>query len=220
MTFTEVIHRYKIIAIARGVPPKRILACADALLRGGIKLLEVTFDQRNPDTIEVTSDMIESLCKNFGGDLFIGAGTVMSASQVAAAADAGAKYIISPNYSDEVVRETLKRGLISIPGVMTPSEMATAYAAGAHFVKLFPADSLGVGYLKSVLSPLSHIPIIVTGGINVNNMCDYLSAGAVGVGVGSNVVDNRLISQGDFDEIRRIAINYTSIIKELNNDKR
>ena len=214
MTASEAIRKYRIIAITRRIDPDSILATAEALLRGGLRLLEVTFDQNDPDTLAVTSGMISRIRHHFGSELSVGAGTVINEAQVAAAADAGAEYIVSPCFSEEVVRETLRRGLISIPGVMTPTEMAAAHRAGAQFVKLFPAGNLGIGYFKSVTSPLSHIPVIVTGGIDERNMLDFLSAGAVAVGLGSNVVNNRLISQGDYEAITKLALACTSKLAE------
>ena len=212
MNTIETIKKHKIIAIARKVPKDKILQTAEALFAGGIRLLEVTFDQNNPHCIVETSDMIGVLVKRFGTDMCIGAGTVMTITQAEAAVNAGAQYLISPNFSPAIVKKTLELSAISIPGALTPTEIVAAYEAGAQIVKLFPAGDLGVGYIKSIISPLSHIPMMAVGGIDEKNIADFLKTGLRGVGIGSNIVKNSLIEQNRFSELTELAKKYTSII--------
>jgi 2-dehydro-3-deoxyphosphogluconate aldolase/(4S)-4-hydroxy-2-oxoglutarate aldolase len=206
------IKQYKIIAIIRNIPQEDIIQVAEALYEGGIKLIEVTFNQAAAESDQQAAESIKILCNNFGDKIFIGAGTVMNVHQVETAINAGAKYIISPNTNLQVIKKTSELGAVSIPGALTPSEIAFAYEAGAKFVKLFPASQLGVGYIKSIRSPLNHIPLLAVGGIDENNMNSFFEAGVSGVGVGSNIVKKSLISMKKFDEITVLAKKYTKQI--------
>ena len=193
----------KIIAIVRGVYGDDVLRLSEALLQNGIRMIEVTYDQTGK--AEDTADTIRLISEHFAGDVLAGAGTVMSAEQTRIAKDAGARYIISPNVKEEVIRETKKLGMISMPGALTPTEIAAAYEMGADVVKIFPASVLGPSYIKAVKAPLKHIPVMAVGGINEKNARDYIAAGAAGVGVGGNLVNRQWVSEGKFDEIGRIA---------------
>ena len=193
----------KIIAIVRGVYGDDVLRLSEALLQSGIRMIEVTYDQTGK--AENTADTIRLITEHFAGDVLAGAGTVMSAEQARIAKDAGARYIISPNVKEEVIRETKKLNMVSMPGALTPTEIAAAYEMGADVVKIFPASVLGPAYIKAVKAPLKHIPVMAVGGINEKNARDYTAAGAAGVGVGGNLVNRQWVSEGKFDEIGRIA---------------
>ncbi len=213
MDVIESLKKHKIVAICRGVATKDILATAQALYNGGIRMMEVTFNQKAADPIAETAASIKLLCEEMGDKMLFGAGTVLTPAQVDAAVDAGAKYIISPNFSPAVVARTLAHGAISMPGCLTPSEVMSAYEAGAQVIKLFPAGDLGVGYIKALMAPISHIPLVAVGGVNADNMTDFLNLGVVGLGIGGNIVNTKLISEGKFDELTEIALKYTSQIK-------
>ena len=206
------IKKNKIIAIVRGVTGEALIKTAEALYEGGIRLLEVTFDQTGKISEAETADMIRTLCRRFEGAMRIGAGTVMTAEQVAVAAEAGAEYMISPDTSEAVIKATLSAGAVSIPGALTPTEVAVAYGYGADFVKLFPAGELGLSYIKAIRAPLSHIPMLAVGGVNEDNLSQFLGAGLAGVGIGSNIVDKKLIDKGDFAAITALALRYTEQI--------
>lgn len=206
------IRRNKIIAIVRGVTGEALVRTAEALYEGGIRLLEITFDQTGKIAAAETADMIRTLCRRFEGAMRIGAGTVMTAEQVAVAAEAGAEYMISPDTSEAVIKATLAAGAVSIPGALTPTEVAVAYGYGADFVKLFPAGELGLSYIKAIRAPLAHIPMLAVGGVNENNLSAFLDAGLAGVGVGSNIVDKKLIEKGDFAALTALALRYTEQI--------
>lgn len=211
-TMMQDLNKHKIVAICRGVSTENILDTAKALYDGGIRFMEVTFNQKAADPIIETAASIKLLTENMGDKMYFGAGTVLTPQQVDSAIDAGAKYIISPNFSVDVVKRTVERGAISMPGCLTPSEVVNAYDAGAHIIKLFPAGNLGVGYIKAVMAPISHIPLMAVGGINAANMSDFLKLGIMGLGIGGNLVDTKLIAEGKFDEITKIALTYTSQI--------
>lgn len=206
------ISRYKIIAIVRGITGETLVKTAEALYEGGVRLLEVTFDQTGKIAPEETAAMISDLCRRFAGRMRIGAGTVMTVEQVRIAVEAGAEYMISPDTSREVIEETKRLGAVSIPGALTPTEVATAYAYGADFVKLFPAGELGLSYIKAIRAPLSHIPMLAVGGVNEKTLGEFLGAGLAGFGIGSNIVNKKLIEQGDFAALTALAKQYTEQI--------
>ena len=205
MDTISLIRQEKIIAIVRGVAPEQILATAEALYSGGIRLLEITFNQSSPTSDQDTAGSIRLLCAALGDRMGIGAGTVMTPAQVQTAVAAGARYIISPNTDAAVIRTTRELGAISIPGALTPSEIAAAWQAGADFVKVFPAGTFGTDYIRAIRSPISHIPLLAVGGIDENNLNDYLDAGVCGVGIGSNLASLKLIREGRFDELTVLA---------------
>jgi 2-dehydro-3-deoxyphosphogluconate aldolase / (4S)-4-hydroxy-2-oxoglutarate aldolase len=203
------INDKKIIAIVRGINLKDIIPTAQALLDGGVELIEVTFNQSSKTGEKDTCDAIKMLCDHFGENVCVGAGTVISAKQAELAINAGAKYIISPNTSIDVINKTKQMGAVSIPGALTPTEVTFAYDAGADYVKLFPAGNFGIGYIKAVRAPLSHIPVLAVGGVSDENLLDFFNAGVSGVGVGSNIVNCKLIGEGKFSELTKLAKKYT-----------
>lgn len=203
----------KIIAIIRGISSTKIVDLVDSMYKGGINCVEVTFDQTSNEAMKDTLTSIKKIREQFGDRCLVGAGTVMTSEQVRQAVAAGAEYIISPNVDEVVIKETKTLGKISIPGALTPSEVALAYKYGADVVKLFPAGLLGPDYIKSVKAPLKHIPLLATGGINHNNCAEFIEAGAVGVGVGGNLVSGKLVDEGRFDEIEAIAKKYNILLR-------
>lgn len=207
----ERIRSGRLIAIVRGIPSRQMRPLAQALLSGGIDCMEVTFDQRKGP--EDTCAAINDLCQSFGDRLFVGAGTVMTLEQVRLAAQAGARYIISPNTDEAVITQTKELGLLSLPGAMTCSEIARADQAGADMVKVFPAAALGVNYWKAITAPLKHIPMMAVGGISTENIADFDRAGAIAFGIGGKLVDARLLAQGRFDEVERMARQYVTLIR-------
>lgn len=213
---TEVIKAVeasKIIAILRKVNMQDFMQTVEALYKGGIRLMEVTFDQAGDFAEETTLEQIRQINRHCKGMVLAGAGTVMDKRQVKAAYDAGAEYIISPNTSRDVIEETVRLGLVSMPGALTPSEIQNAHEWGADFVKVFPADDLGAEYIKSISAPLNHIKLIAVGGISADNLSAYIKAGAIGVGVASSLVDRSLIETGQFDRLTELAKQFTDKIR-------
>lgn len=204
-----------IVAIIRGVDTDKLCSLLSALYDGGIRWAEITFNQSKPETDVVTAKSISDMKKQFQGKMHIGAGTVMSMKQAEMAINAGAEFLISPNTVPEIIQYTIKNNVISMPGAFTPTEIAIAYQSGADVIKVFPADSLGIPYLKAVMASMSHIPLVAVGGVNENNVADFLRAGVVGVGVGSAITPKKLIANGEFDAITELAKKYTDAIKEI-----
>ena len=207
------IEKNKLIAIIRGVPREKLLPLAEALYAGGVRLLEVTYSANGSVSDEDTSASVSELVRAFDGRMLIGSGTVLTPEQVRLTKAAGGCFIISPNADREVIAETVRLGMVSIPGALTPTEIVDAHKAGADFVKLFPITTLGTSYVKAVKAPLSHIKLLAVGGIDENNMSDYLSAGVCGFGVGSNITDKKMIAASDWKGITALAKKYTDALK-------
>ena len=206
----EKVLEEKIIAIVRGIESSKLIPMAEAMYDGGIRLLEVTYSANGSVSDEETAENIRRLAKYFEGKMFIGAGTVITPKQVELTANAGGRFIISPDTNEAVIKRTCELGLVSMPGALTPTEIQTAHRFGADFVKLFPITNMGVDYVKAVKAPLSHIKLLAVGGIDENNMVEYLDAGVCGFGIGSNIVNKRLIDAGDFAAVTELAKKYTT----------
>ena len=203
----QAIMEHKIIVIMRGIEMDRLLPTAEALIKGGIKFIEVTFNHSLADTLEETKKAIHLLRETYQ-KIHVGAGTVMSVEQVEAAVAAGAEYIISPHVDQEVITRTKELGAVSIPGALTPTEIVAAHKYGGDFIKLFPMENLGPDYGKAVMGPLSHIPLLAVGGVNVDTIPSFLDAGFKGVGIGGNLVNKKWIAEGDFTAICELAKQY------------
>ena len=209
----QTILKEKVIVIVRGVKKDDLVRLAESCYKAGIKLLECTYDATGTIPDEQTAENIKILAEKFDGKMLIGAGTVLSERQVELTKKAGGKFIISPDTNVGVIKKTKQENLVSIPGALTPTEVATAHRAGADFVKLFPVGTLGAKYLKDVCAPLSHVRFLAVGGVNADNIKTYLENGAVGVGIGSDIVNKALIEKGDFEEITKRAKKYVDAVK-------
>lgn len=209
-TILEAMKQYRITAILRGIDREHLEPVVEALYAGGIRLLEITFNQGSATRLEDTAAAIARVKGIYGDRLHVGAGTVMSVEEVAAAHRAGAEFILAPNVDETVIRAAVDRGLCAIPGAMTPTEIAGAYNAGAQIIKLFPAGNLGLGYCKAVMAPLNHIPMIAVGGVDQHNLPSFLKAGFLGAGIGSNLTDRRLIQAGDYQGLKALAEEFVA----------
>ena len=210
----ETLEQEKLVVIVRGIKRELLIPLAEAMYRGGIRLLEITYsaDGKIPD--EEIADRIKMLAEHFSGRMFIGAGTVLTEKQVELTAQAGGGFIISPDTNPTVIKKTRESGLVSMPGSLTPTEILTAHNAGADFVKLFPIDTMGPAYVKAIKAPLSQIKMLAVGGVSLDNIAEYKKLGISGFGIGSNIIDKKLIESGDFDGITSLAKEYVSLIKE------
>jgi 2-dehydro-3-deoxyphosphogluconate aldolase/(4S)-4-hydroxy-2-oxoglutarate aldolase len=194
-----------IVAIIRGFGPETCLRLAEAYASGGINMVEVTFNQNAPETWKDTATAIRAIKAGFGGDVKVGAGTVLTEEQLGICEDAGGEFMVTPNVNPALIRKCVERGLTAMPGAMTPSEAVEAYNAGAGYVKIFPAGVLGPGYIKAIKAPLSHIPLLAVGGIGPDNIADFIKAGCVGAGVGGNLTNKEWINAGEWDKITAVA---------------
>lgn len=195
----------RIIAIVRGVASEDMLPLVRALEAGGVRAIEVTFDQRAPESWPDTLRAIRAIADEFNGRVLPGAGTVLTPEQVRMAHDAGATYIISPDVDEAVIAQTRALGMASLPGALTPTEIMRAVRAGCDIVKIFPAGELGAGYIKSIRAPLGHVPMFAVGGVNAANAAEFMRAGVSGLGVGGALTDRALIAGRRFDLIETNA---------------
>lgn len=220
MDTLKFIAENRLVAISRQVYGNDLLESAKAIIDGGIKLLEITFDQADSDCLKLTPASISLVKKTLGDKICVGAGTVMTVEQARAAKDAGADFALAPNVDFEVIHEMKKLGLISVPGAFSPSEIAAAYKEGADIVKVFPAANLGVDYIKAIRGPINHIPLMAVGGVSADNVKAFLDAGCGSAGIGSNIINKKRASAGKFDEIRQAALEfYNAIHQEKKNER-
>ncbi len=203
----------KIVVIIRGIEREKLIPLCEAMYEGGIRLVEVTYSANGTVSDTDTAKNIELLANYFEGKMLVGAGTVIKPEQVELTKSAGGLFIISPDTYTSVIEKTRALDLVSMPGALTPTEVQTAYRAGADYVKLFPVSNLGPDYVKAIAAPLSHIKFLAVGGINQRNMADYLKAGVKGFGIGTNIVDKKMIADSNYSGIKKLAEEYISALK-------
>ena len=210
----EAIKREKLVAILRGVPMERLEGVVGALVRGGVRILEFTFDHDKPERVQENAAKIHRAVELYGDSVLVGCGTALTVQDVEAACDAGACLVISPNVDLGVIRRTRQLGMVSMPGALTPTEIVAAYQAGADIVKLFPAGELGLGYIKAVRGPLGYIPMSAVGGVKPENVKEFLDAGVCGFGVGGQLVLSSAVKSGDDAAIEARAREFTQAIAQ------
>lgn len=170
----------KLVAILRGVTPADVVAVGEALIDAGFGIIEVPLNSPDP------FDSIRLLASNYGGRALIGAGTVLSVDQVDAVADAGGRLVVSPNCDGAVIRRSVAKGMVSMPGVFTPTECFAAIAAGARTIKLFPASLIGPAGVRAMKAVLpSDVDVLAVGGASPANFAEWIAAGAAGFGIGT-----------------------------------
>ncbi|NQT26777.1 bifunctional 4-hydroxy-2-oxoglutarate aldolase/2-dehydro-3-deoxy-phosphogluconate aldolase [candidate division KSB1 bacterium] len=195
------------VVILRLTNSDKILQIAEAIIQGGMKAIEVTLN--TPGAIEA----ISKLCKTLGDKILIGAGTVLNGDEAEKAIHAGAKYVISPVFKPEIIHMAHAHDCPAVPGCMTPTEMLQAHEAGADVIKLFPAESFGPEYMRSIMAPLNHLRIMPTGGVHASNAGDWISAGAFCLGVGSAILDKKAIAANDFQALNKKARDFKEAIQ-------
>ncbi|MBP3683769.1 MAG: bifunctional 4-hydroxy-2-oxoglutarate aldolase/2-dehydro-3-deoxy-phosphogluconate aldolase [Oscillospiraceae bacterium] len=200
----ELVLKTKVIAIIRGLD-SGYEKLVQAMYDGGIRAVEVTFNQKDPALWSKTTGAISTIRALMGDKMAVGAGTVTSVELAELAYEAGAQFIVSPDTDPAVIRRTAELGMVSMPGALTPTEIKQAHIAGADFVKVFPAGNLGAGYIKAIRGPLNHIRLLAVGGVSEKNAADFIAAGCVGIGVGGNLVNKEWIEKGDFHKIAQTA---------------
>ena len=197
-----------VVAVVRGNSKEVGVEISKACVKGGVKALEVTY------TNKFANDIIKELSEIYEGqdDVVIGAGTVLDAETARAAMLAGAKYIVSPAFDLETAKICNRYKVPYLPGIMTINEIITAREAGVDFVKLFPGSAFGQGYVKAIKGPLPYANIMVTGGVNIDNLDSWIKAGVDAVGIGGEL--NKLGEEGKFDEITAICEKYMAKLHE------
>ena len=196
-----------IVAVIRSSSSDQLVEVARALYAGGVDVLEVTF------TVPGVLDILNAVRQALGNKILLGAGTVLDPESARAAFLAGAEYVVAPTVNLEVIRICHRYDKLVMPGAFTPTEVMTAWDAGADVIKLFPADVGGPNYLKALRGPLPQVRFLPTGGIGLDNIGDFLKAGACAVGLGGNLVDQKAIQAGDMCRIQELAEQYVACVK-------
>ena len=210
MDKVEVVARTRstgIVAIMRHTEAGRAIETAEALLGAGVEVIEVTMNTAG------ALGMINRLVAHFGDRVVVGAGTVLSVDAAKEAVDAGARLLVSPHLDEGIVCYAGEAEIAVIPGAFTPTEIFRAWSAGASLVKVFPAGPVGPRYIRDVLAPLNQIPLLPTGGVNLENAAEFIRAGASALGLGSALVDPKLVAEGKYDQIARTAAAFGEAVR-------
>jgi 2-dehydro-3-deoxyphosphogluconate aldolase/(4S)-4-hydroxy-2-oxoglutarate aldolase len=197
----------KIVAVVRLDSAEALVNVASALKAGGISTIEFTMSA--PGVLE----MINQAASHFGRDVLLGAGTVLDPETARAAILAGAEFIVTPTFNPATIELCRRYGKPVVPGALTPTEIQTAWEAGADLVKVFPASVMGPGYLKAVLAPLPHLRLVPTGGVSTDNAAEYIKAGATALGVGGKLVDKAIVARGDWAAITAEAARLVEAVR-------
>ncbi|ELY95803.1 bifunctional 4-hydroxy-2-oxoglutarate aldolase/2-dehydro-3-deoxy-phosphogluconate aldolase [Natrialba taiwanensis] len=202
-----------VIAVVRGVDEEQVVPVSRALYEAGVDALEITADGTR------AAEMIAAVDRELADtDAILGAGTVLDAATAQSVIDAGATFVVSPSTSPEVVRTCNRHGVLSAPGVMTPTEAVTAMEAGADVLKMFPASTVGPGHISALSGPLGDVDIIPTGGVSADNVDEFFDAGAVAVGAGGAILDADAIDRGDMDQVRATAESFVAAVEDARNN--
>lgn len=210
----EFIERVGLIPVLRAKSVAQALAVTKAMIEGGVTVVEVTM------TVPGAVELLRELRREYGAKLLLGSGTVTTAAEAESTIDAGAEFIVSPSLHPDVIAATKAAGKVSIPGALTPTEVITAWRAGADYVKVFPCSAVGgAGYLKSLLAPFPLLKLIPTGGVTLETAGSFLDAGASAVGVGSDLVNLSAINSGSPETITEVARAYLAVIAKEKKNK-
>ena len=204
----QLIRETGVIAIMRAKSSNQLIAAAEAIKQGGVKVIEVTM------TTPGALDVIKEASKRFGEDVLFGAGSVLDTETARAAMLAGAGFIVAPTLKAEVVEMCNRYGVPVMPGCFTPTEMLTAWELGADMVKLFPAEIGGPGLVKAILAPLPQLQIVPVGGVDLKTAADFIRCGAAALGVGSSLINQKLLDTGDMDELTRRAAAFIEEVQK------
>ncbi|HZU10757.1 MAG TPA: bifunctional 4-hydroxy-2-oxoglutarate aldolase/2-dehydro-3-deoxy-phosphogluconate aldolase [Pseudacidobacterium sp.] len=203
------IERVGLVPVLRAKSAAEGHALVEAMLAGGVTVVEVTM------TVPGAVELLRELKKTYAGKLLLGSGTVTAAVQAAATIEAGAEFVVSPSLHPEVIAKTKELGKVSIPGALTPTEVITAWNAGADYVKVFPCSAVGgASYLKALLAPFPQLQLIPTGGVTQQTAADFLKAGARALGVGADLVNAKAIAEGKPEVVTNAARAYLEIIRQ------
>jgi len=195
----DLIRETGIVAIMRAKFSEQLIAAADAIKAGGVRVIEVTM------TTPGAMGVIEAAKEKYGEDVLFGAGSVLDPETARAAILAGADFIVAPTLNLDMVALCNRYSIPVMPGCYTPTEALTAWEAGADMIKLFPASVGGADFVKAILAPLPHLEIVPVGGVNLDTAADFIRKGAAALGVGSSLVNQKLLAAGDLDELTQRA---------------
>jgi 2-dehydro-3-deoxyphosphogluconate aldolase/(4S)-4-hydroxy-2-oxoglutarate aldolase len=203
-----------VVPVVRASSAAQAIAAAEAVCAGGISVVEVTM------TVPGAVEVIAQLVKTMGSAVLVGAGTVLNADSARRCLDAGAQFLVSPGFDLETVKFANGKGVLIMAGALTPTEVITAWNAGSDFVKIFPCGNVGgAKYIKALKGPLPQIPMIPTGGVNLNTAAEFIQAGSAALGVGGELILAAALKSGNMREITELAKQYVSIVREARSAK-
>ncbi|HTO94936.1 MAG TPA: bifunctional 4-hydroxy-2-oxoglutarate aldolase/2-dehydro-3-deoxy-phosphogluconate aldolase [Bacteroidota bacterium] len=188
-----------VVAVIRMKDAERLSRVVMAIREGGVNCIEITMTV--PGAVEIIAGMVKTLPP----DVIVGAGTVTDKGTAIDVLTAGAKFVVSPVFRPDVVSVTRAAGVVSVPGCYTPTEILSAWEAGADIVKVFPATTLGPKYFKDIAGPFPHIRLMPTGGVTIDNVGEWIKAGAVAVGIGGDLLDKKAIEEGRYEVLTERA---------------
>ncbi|HZR29271.1 MAG TPA: bifunctional 4-hydroxy-2-oxoglutarate aldolase/2-dehydro-3-deoxy-phosphogluconate aldolase [Terriglobales bacterium] len=198
-----------IVPVIRASSVKKAIAASEAVYAGGISLLEITM------TVPGAFEAIAELNKNLGREVIIGAGTVLDAYTANRCLEAGATFLVTPGFKQETVKFANDHGMLIMAGALTPTEVITAWEAGADFVKVFPCSAVGgASYIKALKAPLPQVPLVPTGGVNLNTAADFIRNGSAALGIGGELILASALNSGNTSEITELAKKYVAIIQQ------
>src|SRR5437588_9293320 len=197
-----------LVAVVRSRDSQQLVEVVRALADGGVNVVEITMSV--PDALDVLKRVRQAL----GDRVLLGAGTVLDPETARAVLLAGAEYIVAPTVNLDVIRLCQRYDKLVMPGAFTPTEILTAWEAGADIVKVFPAEVVGPAFFKAMRGPLPHIRLMPTGGVDLTTAAAFLQAGACCLGVGSQLVEPRAVAEGNFERIRELARKFVTIVQE------
>lgn len=204
----------KIVAVIRAESPELLVDVAEALLAGGVEVMEVTF------TVPRAARVIEKVADKLGNRVLLGAGTVLDTETARVAFLAGAEFIVSPAVNVDVIEMCRRYSKLVMPGAFTPTEVVTAWQAGADVVKVFPSDLVGPKYLKLLHGPLPQIRLMPTGGVNLDTATEFLKAGASALGVGGSLVEAKAVAAGDMQRIESLARQFVEVVERFRGESK
>jgi 2-dehydro-3-deoxyphosphogluconate aldolase / (4S)-4-hydroxy-2-oxoglutarate aldolase len=204
----NLIHETGVIAIMRAKSSDQLIAAAEAIRQGGVRVIEVTM------TTPGALDVIREATRRFGDEVLFGAGSVLDPETARAAILAGAGFVVAPTLKVEVIELCNRYSIPAAPGCFTPTEMLTAWEAGADLVKLFPAEIGGPALVKAILAPLPQLKIVPVGGVDLKTAADFIRSGSWALGVGSSLVNQKLLDEGNMDELTRRAQGFIDEVKK------
>lgn len=204
----NLVRQTAVIAVMRAKSSEQLIAAADAIKTGGVSVIEVTMT--TPGALRV----VEEATERYGEEVLFGAGTVLDADTARAAILAGADFIVSPTLNLGTVATCRRYGIPVIPGCFSPTEMLTAWEAGADLIKLFPASLGGPSLVRDILAPLPQLEIVAVGGVNPHTAADFIRNGATAIGVGSSLINQELLNSGDMEELTRRAAAFIEEVKK------
>ena len=198
-----------VVAVVRSPDSQQLVEVCRALAEGGVTVVEITMSVPN------ALDVLKQVRYALGDRLLLGAGTVLDAETARAVLLAGAEYVVAPALNLDVIRLCRRYDKLVMPGAFTPTEIVTAWEAGADIVKVFPADVVGPAFFKAVRAPLPQVRLMPTGGVDLQTAAAFLKAGACCLGVGGQLVEPKAVAERNFDRIRDLARQYSAIVKQV-----